>query len=95
MKRHKHPHCSCRKLERDPRCQFHNKLDALLKLPEPKSEFVKDTIALMREHENGRVFHRNPFTVEEILEQRAAKSKGKPHKPLVHNPFAKLRGMRE
>ena len=94
MKNHKHPRCTCYNGTRDMRCQFHNKLQGLLKL-EPKSDFVKETIAEMQEMVSGRTFRRDPFTVEEILKQRAAKSKNKPSKPLVHNPFQKLSEMRE
>lgn len=93
MKKHKYPRCTCHNNDRDPRCQFHNKLDALLKLHDP-SQSAKDTINEMRELASGRAFRREPFTVEEVLEQRASKNKGRPHKTLTHNPFAKLREMR-
>lgn len=94
MTKHKYPRCTCYNGTRDMRCQFHNKLNGLLKL-EPKSWEVEDTIAQMQELEGSRTFRRESFTVEEILKQRAAKSKDRPHVPLVHNPFAKLSEMRE
>lgn len=93
MRQHRHPRCTCYNGTCDVRCQFHNKLNALLKLDKPWSESVTDTISQMREYENGRTFRRDTFTVEEILKQRAAKSKNQPHRPLIHNPFAKLREM--
>ena len=90
MKKHKFPRCSCYKGTRDMRCQFHNKLSSLRKL-DPKSKEVEETIEQMEAFESSRIFRRDPFTVEEILAQRAAKSKGPPSKPLTHNPFSKLR----